>query len=157
MCKLKKFLSSIVIVLNCVIVIEVAYYGWIIAENRDKFTDTDFLVTLFMNFSMLFFVFVVTIGVTQSNLALLGTWIVYAIIELLRTTIIVFESWATPENEVHERIFNSCDLGIQTLSICAAFGLFHVIKLEHTSNSKISTTSRNLELNKINNKVFVIN
>jgi hypothetical protein len=148
MCKLKKFLSLIVIILNCVIVIEVGFFCWFIAENSESFSTLDFSITLFINVSMLFFAVVVIVGVVQSNLALLGIWLIYAIIELSRSSIVFYDSWAHPSENIYEIIFNSCDVSTQAIAIIVVSMLFQVVKLQNESRSKI--TSINVEFNKSN-------
>lgn len=147
MCKLKKFLSIIVIILNCVVVIEVGYFCWFIAKNRESFSMENLLITLFINFSMLFFAVAVIVGVLQSNPAMLFTWIVYATIEISRSSIVLYDSWAHQSDKIYERIFNSCDVGVQALSIIVVSVLLQVIKLQDEPRSKI--TSNFLELNKV--------
>jgi hypothetical protein len=150
MCKLKKFLSLIVIILNCVIVIETGYFCWFIAENHEKFLIRDLLITLFINFSILFFAVVVIVGVVQSNLSLLGIWILYATLELSRSSIVFYDSWANPDDNVYEKVFISCDVAIQALSIIVVSVLFQVVKLQDNARLKISTIGGSLELSKTN-------
>jgi hypothetical protein len=136
MCKLKKFLSIIVIL--C----------WYLAENHKNFSGVDFAASLFINFSLLFFAIVAIIGVVQSNIFLLGTWIVFAIIELSRSAIVLYDSWSDNNENMNEKIFNTCDVATQALTVFFVSVLFEIIKLQNKTRSKISTIGGSLELNR---------
>ena len=149
MCKFTKFFSILVVLLNLIFVIEVGYFSWFLVENNSYFSTTDLLVSVFINFSILFFAAVAAIGVVQSNLYLLGTWIIYAIIELSRSAIVLYDSW-TADNDDGKfgKIFTTFDVGVQALTIFTVSVLFEVIKLQKDSRRKISTIERSLELNR---------
>lgn len=148
MCKLKKFLSILVIIFNWVFVIEVGYFCWILAENHKSFSSSELIASVFINFSILFFAVVAVIGVVQSNIFLLGTWLVYAVIELSRSAIILYDSWTDNDDELTEKLYNTCDVGAQAITIFFVSVLFEIMKLQKESLTKISTIERSIELNR---------
>lgn len=149
MCKLKKFLSILAIVLNWIFVIEVGYFCWLLANNHKNFSIIELIVSIFINFSIVFFAAVAVIGVVQSNLLLLGTWLVYAIVELSRSSIVLYDSWTEDaDDKLNEKLRNTCDVGVQAMAILTICLLVEIIKAQKQSRAKISTIERSIELNR---------
>lgn len=146
MSKLKKILSFVVIILSLINVSEICYFAYIIGENYRELTLHNILITAFINLAGIFFVLTLAIGISQSNEALLKTWMVYAILELSRSCFILYATWANPKDDNFERIFNSCDALVQVLLIATVFKFLQVLKAQRESEKKISMIGRSLAI-----------
>lgn len=144
--KLKKFLSFVVVILSLINVSEICYFAYIIGGNYRELTFHNLLITAFINLAGIFFVLTLAIGISQSNEALLKTWMVYALLELSRSCFILYATWAHPKDDNFERIFNSCDALVQVLLIVTVFQFLRVIKVQRESEKKISTIGRSLAI-----------
>lgn len=149
MTKLKKLLTIVVIVLSVVNLSEISYFAYKIAENHRELTLRNLLITAFINLAGLFFVLTLFIGIAQSNEALLKTWIVYAIFELSRSSIILYATWAEPRDDNFEKIFNTCDVVVQTLLILVVLLLLYVLRVQRKSEKQISTIERSLAMHEM--------
>lgn len=147
MTKLKKLLSIVVIILSVVNLSEISYFAYKICENHRELTLQNLLITAFINLAGLFFVITLFVGIAQSNEALLKTWIVYAVFELSRSSIILYTTWAEPKDDNFEKIFNTCDVLVQTLLILVVLIFLHVLRVQRNlekTEKKISTIERSL-------------
>lgn len=151
MTKLKKLLSIVVIILSVVNLSEISYFTYKICENHRELALQNLLITAFINLAGLFFVLTLFVGIAQSNEALLKTWIVYAVFELSRSSIILYATWAEPKDDNFEKIFNTCDVLVQTLLILVVLIFLHVLRAKRNlekTEKKISTIERSLAMYK---------
>lgn len=146
MCKLKKVLAIILIALSLINFAEICYFGYVICENYHELALFNLLITVFINFAGIFFIVVLIVGIAQSNDALLKTWMIYALLELMRSSIIFYDTWTDPKDDNFEKIFNSCDTILQVLMILTVFEYLQVIRIQKDSEKKISTIERSLAM-----------
>lgn len=143
----KKFLIVFIILLTCITIVEIGYFSYLIIRYYKELQVVDLVITTFINFSATFFTAVLILGVAQSKTALLRVWIVYAILELSRSVMTVYDTWAEPNDNNFDRVSSSCDAGLQLTLLIVVFIFHHVIKDESVSLIKISSIGRSIELN----------
>lgn len=148
MCRLKTFSVSLVFLLCCIEVSQVGYFCYMISSYFEDIEAENFAISVFVNFSILFFILTLVVGIVQSNEALVYLWIVYAMVELLRSLLIICISWTNPIEEHFEKIFNCTDVTIQTVLI---FAVVIIIKVRQKSvGIGISTIARSIETSERN-------
>lgn len=145
MCDFRKCLVLTIIGLSCVSLAEIGYICFVLIGSYQQLSTINLVITAFINFSILFFIAVLIIAVVQANKALLKTWIIYAIIELLRSSTTVYDSWFHPKNDKFERIFSSCDAVIQSILIFLALIVLKDIENQNCLK-QVSTIGRSIEM-----------
>lgn len=149
----KRFLLRSIILLTIINVGEVGYFSYLIAKHFEELSTCDLLITTFLNFSTIFFAAVLFIGLTKERTSLLRVWIVYSVLELSRSFMTVYDSWKV-EDDTFDKIFTSCDAGVQLTLIILVFIFLRGISTVSETDYKISTIGRSIELNAVkHNKI----
>lgn len=121
MIKLRHILLSISVLLTSINIGEVGYFSALIARNYQEFTMFNLVITIFINFSIFFFAVTFFFGMCYGNKQLLSIWIIYAIVELIRSSFVVYSVWIDSKDIENEKITNSFDMGVQITSILVVF------------------------------------
>lgn len=149
MCKrTRNFLFAMAISQVSVAVFETAYYSYHVITHQEELTRTNLAITAFINFSIIFFAAVLIIGLLKPNLALLKVWIIYSFIELLRSSIHIYQSWVDPKDVNFEKLFNICDAALQISTIITVAIIIKISRKYRNDELKISTLGQSIELNK---------
>jgi hypothetical protein len=138
--KSEKFLSIAAIVLCCFNVMQAGFFVWFVAKHRGELLLVELLITLFINFASIFFVITLITALIKKDKALTITWMVYAITELVRSSISIFSLWKDCSSS--EKKFNTVDLVLQVLLLSIV--VFVCLKWKTKRKLEIPSISRSI-------------
>lgn len=149
----KGFLVVLIALFTCINVAEVGYFSYHVLKYYNELSNVNLAITIFINLSTIFFTTILILGVLQSRTALLRVWIVYAVLELSRSSMTVYDLWVNTEDSNSERVLATADSALQFTLLIVVFIFLQIIKSESLkTNVEISTIAKSIELGERNRK-----
>jgi len=122
MCRLKTLLVWSALLLAFITILETCYVIFhVVRECHSLSMSINLLFTAFFCFAMLFFSVVLAVGALQSIVELLLIWLIWSVMEVARSSIIIYSNWKTAEGVEDEQLgkhFNGIDAGL-----CSSLGV----------------------------------
>lgn len=113
---LKQFLVCGIIALSCVTILELSFTGFLVVKYFNQLSWWNLTVTLLINLFIIFFAITSIVGATSNNFGLLITCLAYSIVELVRSSINIYDTWNDYEEKNFKKIFVTFDAGKKTLN-----------------------------------------
>jgi hypothetical protein len=143
--KVRKILSGTAVALSCLNILEVGFFIWVLCLYHDAFPLSGLLVSIFINFSSVFFSVALIIAVVTQDESLLKVWLVYSLVELSRTCMTLYESSEHTNDEYLAKTFNSWDVALHVMLIFIVIALLTSLLRRSKTKLEISTISFNVE------------
>lgn len=153
--KLKTSLGFVAALLGSFIVIEAVYYTYVVVVDYKDYASFDLSITIFINFSSIFFVAVLFLGLIQFSEYLLKTWLIYSLVEISRSCMTLYDSLMDLDSKLKERAFVITDVAVQLILIVIVLILLRIIR--NGDKKTALTVGRDIELtekNKIKSRVI---
>lgn len=116
---LKQILVYGIIIFGCITILEISYAGFVIGKNFKEFSWLNLIATVLLNLSIIFFAVFAILGAISHNFGLLITCLAYSVVEFVRSSINVYDTWNDGDEKTFNRFFVTFDAG--TLKIFSYF------------------------------------
>lgn len=110
---LKQFLVCCIVAFSCITILELSYTGFFVFKNFNELSWQNLLATSLIGATIIFFAVSSILGATSDNFGLLITCLAYSIVELIRSSISVYDTWKDEDEKILNTCFVTFDAGME--------------------------------------------